>query len=140
MFSTDMKLPIWFAIVISIVGGGFAIVNFGVLSVIILSAALWLLFYFGLGFLKRKGAFTIENDKMIVKSPFKTKEFDVSKFSKIFIGGNDANSLKGKYMSNNRVETITICNSIYTASLDEILQYLIENYPHLTEDSSTNLI
>ncbi len=126
----NIKLPVWFPIIIIIVAAFFAIIDIGILTFVITGGALYLLIYFLLGYIRRKDAIIIEGNLLKVKSPFKTKEYEIDKLSNLSLVDNDS-MLKGIYDNSDR--KITLCTGIYDVPLGEILLYLVTNYPHLSK-------
>ena len=134
MFKTDMRLYFLIPVVFVSITFVFAVISFDIIDVATIMFSSWLLLYFVLGFIKRKDALTIENKRMCVITPFKTKEYDISNIKRVYCTQANGKMLKAVYEENGKKSTITLCNNLYKAKIEEIRDYLIEHYSHLASD------
>lgn len=129
----NIKVTPWIPLVFAMVAVYFIVQDFDVLSIIMVSGALLIVVYFLLAFFKRNDALTIEGHTMQVRSPFKTREFDISKISSVFTRKGDNGLLKATYEE----DTVALCTNIYDKSIYEVKDYLLQNYPHIEDKSES---
>ena len=126
----DIKLPLYIPIVASILSIVVVALEFNLIDIIIITGALLIITYFVLGYVKRKDALIIENDKMVVVTPIKRREYDFSLMTNLdLVDGNSI--LKCSYPIEDEIKNITLCSNIYTEKLDTIYEYLCSHHPEL---------
>jgi len=88
--------------------------------------------YFILGFIRRKDALLVVDGILKIKTPIKTREYNIAEITELSIKKSDNATLKANYQG----ETITLCTDIYDVSITEIKDYLLKNFLHITEKSA----
>lgn len=104
--------------------------DFGILDVILLAGALFILVYVALGLVRRRDALVIEGHTMTVVSPLHRRTYDLTKLASISL--EDGGTLLRGVYDGQRVKLVT---AIYTESLEAIRSHLLQQHPHI-EDAS----
>jgi hypothetical protein len=104
--------------------------DFGILDVIVIAGAAFILAYVVMGIVRRKDALVIEEHTMTVVSPLRQRTYDLTQLSSISL--EDGGTLLRGVYDGTRVKLVT---AIYTESLDAIRSHLLQTHPHI-EDAS----
>lgn len=130
MLKANMKLPMWLVVIATLITILLTIHGLNLIHIIVIPACVFLIIYFSVGFVKRKDALIICDNTITVKTPFRTRKYEISKIKKVYIADNDS-TIKGIYLEDNSETEVTILSNIYNVDIHNIVGYLLDNYPQL---------
>jgi|GEM_PF-2484537 len=133
---SNMKLPMWLPITTTVVTALLFFLETSIIHFLTVPLSIFLVSYFLIGFIKRKDALIIDSQTIKVRSPFRYREYDISKIRSVYLVDNNS-TLKGVYETGDNLETIiTICTNIYDVSLTDICDYLLKEFSHINIKSA----
>lgn len=115
----DIKLSFFLPIIVTVITIIVTVLSLEYFDIIFIVGAIYIDVYYVVGYLKRKDALVINNLDITIKSAFKVRSYEVSELSELSYIENESR-IRAKYDS----ATITVCNDIYSISLEEIYNYL----------------
>ncbi|QMS85050.1 hypothetical protein [Candidatus Xianfuyuplasma coldseepsis] len=125
----NITMSPWIVFLFIVIMVLFLLQGFDLIDVITIIGVVLIVTYYVLGFIRRKDALVITDDKMIVKTPIKTREFDIKDISMVQLSSRESGVIKALYKN----EVVTLCSNIYSRKAEDILQYLITTFPHIKE-------
>lgn len=130
MLKGNIRLPIILPISSIAISTLFVFLRFTPMSIVIYLGSLYLVTYFTLGYIRRKDALLVDDEKIYVKTPFRYHEWDMNSIKKIYVT-DGSSQIKADVIIEEEEQTVTICNNIYSVSINVIYSKIIEISPHL---------
>lgn len=126
----NIKLSPWLPFILVLATAVFLFFQFNMLDIIMMVGTALIIVYFVIGVIKRKDALIIEGTTLKVTSPIKTKEYNIEDLTAVRLV--DYNTLiKGTYQG----DEVKLITNIYDRPLEEIKEYLVHTYDHITDHS-----
>jgi hypothetical protein len=126
----NIKLPIGFVVVSSIIALTIAFISYSPISILLILGVLYLVTYLVLGIIKRKDALIISNEMIIIKTPFKNKIYEFNNIKSVYLDS-DGKQLKGVIITEEYEEDVKFFSDIYDVGIEEIYNHIINKHPNL---------
>jgi hypothetical protein len=115
----NIKLSFYLPIIVTVITIVVTILSFDYFNLIFIAGALYIDAYYLASYFNRIDALIITNQDITVTTAFKTRNYVISELSGIKYTDGE-NSIRAIYDNKN----VTICNNIYSNSLQEIYNFL----------------